>query len=75
VGDVDDVATVRVWMAGGDEDVLRAPDHLPCSLDMKCRVVFGTWVVDLAGALVDLLVARLRFEQRRDDLAVGVQHP
>jgi hypothetical protein len=59
-------AAVWVRVARCDEDELGAPHHLAGPFHVQRRIVFGSRVVDLAGGLVDLLVAGLGPEQRRD---------
>ena len=72
--DVEDDPAVDVVGAGGDEDELGAPRGVAVAFEMHRRVGFVAGGEEFAGGAVEASVAGLGFEERCDDLAVGVEH-
>src|SRR5439155_14029592 len=72
--DVEDDAAVRVFGTRGDEHEFGAPGDLAVTFEMQAGIAFSAPHEDFAGGLVDAGVARLRAVERRNDLAVGVDH-
>ena len=72
---VEDDAAVAVGGAHGDEHELEAPGGLAGAFEVQPGVGFEPWGADLAGLLVEDPSIGLGPKQRRDDLAVGVEHP